>query len=178
MITNEQALNLYELTQLGDNRKPPIPAQLMLWRKVSERGNWSYEQAVQAIIEFRSDHPGEYFEPGHVSTRVAELRKEIRQRWECPDPPYELADDPMAECQWRRRMCAEFTERNLARWTQGLPLASVGQVFEIEGASPLSSRADFPAVQSGDHPDKVAAVMGMRQFSRKSQVPKPYGMAS
>lgn len=167
MITNEQALNLYELTQLGDNRKPPLPAQLMLWRKISQQGAWSYEQAVQAIIEFRSGHPGEYFEPGHVSVRVAELRKQIRERWYCPDPPYELADDPRAELEWKRRAAEEFTERNLERWTSGLPLEKPEVALQLRPV-PLT------LVQQGDSAERRAARAEIGRFTAKTVVPKAY----
>lgn len=165
MITNEEALTLLEWALCGDNRNID-KANVMLWREVAKQGGWTYEQGVRAVIEHRTYKPGVYLEPGHVTQRVAEVRKDIRTRWYAPAPPLELADDPAAEIAWRRRAIAEFVDRNLSLWAQGEPLE--------EAPSPLGEvdekRGELPSACPGDSEIKRAALAEMRRFTKRTAV--------
>lgn len=164
MITNEQAVELYELAQLGDNREVPPINKLKLWRAVAQQGGWTYEQGFRAIIEHRSENPGVYFEPGHISQRVAAVRAQIRNRWYCPDPPRHLADDPLAEIAWRRQSAEDFMQRNLAHWVVGEPL-ELSTGGEIENVK----RGELP--EGGDSAAMREALALVRSFTNRRRVP-------
>jgi hypothetical protein len=168
MITNVQALELYWTAQLTDHRDPPPDHVLTLWREVSKQGKWTYEQGMRAIIEHRTYKPGEYFEPGHITKRVMEVRKEIGGRWYCPDPPDHLFDDPRAEIEWRRRAQQEFMNRNLALWAEGEPFESINEVLGLEN----EKRGALPAAAAYDSPAKRAALEEIRKFSTRTRIPK------
>ena len=167
MITNEQALELLMFAIVGDNRGVH-DSNITLWREVSRQGGWTYEQGFRAVIEHRTFKPGVYLEAGHITQRVAEVRKDIRARWYCPAPPRELADDPAAEIAWRRRAAAEYVERNLALWAAGEPLD--------DAQSPLDDLAEkrglLPAATGEASDARRAAVLGMRRFAAKTAVPE------
>ncbi len=164
MISREQALNLYKLTQVGDNRTAPDEMTIRLWREVSRQGRWTFEQALQAIIEHRTYRPGVYFEPGHVTLRVDEVRRDIRSRWYPPDPPRELADDPAAEIAWRLREAAAFLDRNLALWVAGEPLDAPAP------PPPDEKRCELPAASS---PARRELLVSMRKFGQCTAAEPP-----
>ena len=60
-------------------------------------------------------------------------------------PPKDLAENPRAELEWRRRHIAEVTERALGAWADGEPLP------QLEAA---------PAEQAQGDPDRVARLVG------------------
>jgi hypothetical protein len=166
MITNEEALTLLELALCGDNRTID-KANVMLWREVAKQGGWNLEQGMRAVIEHRTYKPGVYLEPGHVTQRVAEVRKDIRTRWYAPTPPLELADDPSAEIAWRRRVIAEFVERNLSLWAQGEPLEDA-PLPTIEN----EKRGELPTAGPGDSQAKREALAQLRRFTWQTSMPE------
>lgn len=170
MISEQEAGKLSKLIAARDKRTIG-DADLDLWLIMSQAGGWTYRQAVRAFVEHTNSRPGEWFEPGHVTQRVAELRKQIRERWYCPDPPRELGSDPRSEIEWRRQAAEEFVQRNLDRWASGQPLEELRPVLESGGG--------VIQMFSGDSVAKRAALAEVRRFAQSHSVSgKRRGQAS
>jgi hypothetical protein len=167
MIAELEAGKLAKLIAARDKRTIG-DADIDLWMIMAQSAGWNYRQAVRAFIEHSNEHPGEFFEPGHVAKRVAEVRKQISERWYCPDPPRELADDPRGEIVWRRQMAEAFMRHNLDLWAGGYPLAGSSPALVVEN----EKRGELPAVGSGDSPVKRAAIAEMRKFAQRTRIPK------
>jgi hypothetical protein len=169
VINDHEAAQLYKLMTARRPRQGPVTdADLDYLMIMSQDGGWDYRQAVRAFVEHGNNHPGEFFEAGHITQRVKEVRKEIRARWYCPDPPRELAEDPRAEIEWRRRACDVFTDRNLALWASGQPLEKPEVALQLKPV-PLT------VPQQGDSAERRAARAQVRQLTAKTVVPKVYG---
>lgn len=165
MMTEDEIKSFMKMLVARDKRTVGH-ADVSFWLAMSEVGGWSYRQAVRAFIEHASSRPGEWFEPGHVTQRVDEVRAELKQRWYCPDPPRELGGDPRAEIEWRRNAAEEFMRVGLEGWAAGRPLPEPQVALESGGSGVIRL---FP----GDSDAKRAAVESVQRFARKHAVERP-----
>lgn len=63
----------------GD-RRTTGPEDVHFWAAMAVRGRWTLPEAMAALIEFRHAHPGEWLEPGHLSTIIRAARQDAALR--------------------------------------------------------------------------------------------------
>lgn len=110
------------------------------WLDAARMGRWTRAQMAAAVLEVNAEFTGYRIQPGHVTAKIAEQAARIRNRWYCPDPPRELADDPVAEIAWRSRSAADYRERALYALATRQPLEEVSLLREPEPEVPSLER--------------------------------------
>jgi hypothetical protein len=123
------------------------------WSLAARSGRWSRAQLAAAMLTLNVTFRGFRVMPGHVAEQIVNQREQIRTRWYCPDPPRELAEDPEAEIEWRRRVAVDFTDRALLALASGQSLDDVPLVTDPE------PRRDLVTVPV----ERIAAALGHRK---------------
>lgn len=135
------------------------------WMLAARAGRWTRAQVAAATLGLATSFTGFRVQPGHLAEQIAANRARIRGRWECPDPPRELADDPVAELVWRRRAAASFADRALLAMAAGGPVDEVPLLLapEPSGSRLLLTEA-APAVRA--EIERVLPTVGQLPESR------------
>lgn len=102
------------------------------WMLAAQVGGWSRAQLAAACLALASTFTGFRVQPGHMTEQINRNRDKIRTVWYCPDPPRELAEDPAAEIEWRRRAALDFADRATAALATGVPLDEIPLTLESE----------------------------------------------
>lgn len=121
------------------------------WVTAVKAGRWTRAQLAAATLTLTCSFRGFRVMPGHVDEQIALDRERIRNRWYCPDPPHELADNPEAEIMWRRRVAADYSDRALIALATGQALDDVPLVTNPEPPRPeiVDARARIADICAG-----------------------------
>lgn len=101
---------------------------VLAWKTIADSEGWTYPLARRAVIEHHrrgGDRPR--IKPGHITDTITNARALIRKQVFVRDlvPPRDLAENPRAELEWRRKHIAEVTERALTAWAEDRPLPAI-----------------------------------------------------
>lgn len=121
----------------GHQRDAP---EARAWMTAAEDGGWSRAQLASALRTVCRTFTGFRIMPGHVEEQVRTDAAKVRDRWDCPPPPRELADDPRAEIAWRRRAFADYRDRALVAMAGGESLTDVPLTLSPEPGPPAVGR--------------------------------------
>ncbi|MDI3315861.1 MAG: hypothetical protein QJR12_16775 [Mycobacterium sp.] len=153
-MTPDEIIDLLTLIASFDQRTIG-ETDIVAWHQIATECGWTWPLARRAVLEHHKrggDRPR--IKPGHITDAIEAARAQIRRQVFQRDlvPPKELADNPRAELEWRRRHIAEVTERALNAWANGQPLPQleaepnneprrdvegvIGRVFEMPRERP------------------------------------------
>ena len=132
-MNHDEVCALLATAMAYDNRKPG-DAAVHVWTEQAKLEGWTYHAAVRAIHEHYRRSTA-FLMPGHITEILNEVRAQIRRQiaGDRFPPPRELADDPRAEIEWRRRRYAEFTERAMLAWAKGEQVPELPQYEALDG---------------------------------------------
>ena len=163
MITKAQVVDLLTIIAAYDQRTLGT-ADVEAWWMVAATEGWTFDLANRAVIDFhRRDADRGRIRPAHVTDAIAAARQAVRRvvLHRPLDPPRELADDPRAEIEWRRRRMDELTDEALAAWCRGEPVeayalpAVEGPRTELERAAAADVRGRAKALADSKRPAPV-----------------------
>jgi hypothetical protein len=123
-MTPNETIDLLTLIATFDQRTVG-EADVAAWHAIAAECSWTFPLARRAVLEHHKrggDKPR--IRPAHITDTIDTARTLIRKQVFSRDlvPPRELADDPRAELEWRRRHITDVTERALQAWAGGEPL--------------------------------------------------------
>lgn len=144
-MTPDETIDLLTLIATFDQRTVG-ESDVAAWHAIATECDWTYPLVRRAVLEHHKrggDKPR--IRPAHITDAIDGARTVIRKQVFSRDlvPPKELADDPRAELEWRRRHITEVTDRALSAWANGEPLP------QLESA---------PAETGGE--DRMAGLVG------------------
>ncbi len=148
-MTPEQTFDLLTLIA-GFDRRTVGESDVVAWHTIATECGWTFPLARRAVVEHHKRGANKSFlMPAHITDAIDTARATIRRQVFVRDlvPPKDLADDPRAELEWRRRHIADVTERALNAWANGQPLP------QLEAT---------PASEPGQPPENVADMIGNR----------------
>lgn len=126
-MTPDETIDLLTLIATFDQRTVG-ESDVAAWHTIATECHWTYPLVRRAVLEHHKrggDKPR--IRPGHITDAIDGARALIRKQVFSRDlvPPKELADDPRAELEWRRRHIADVTDRALSAWANGEPLPQI-----------------------------------------------------
>lgn len=126
-MTPAETIDLLTLIATFDQRTVG-EADVAAWQAIATECGWTWPLARRAVLEHHKrggDKPR--IRPAHITDTIDAARALIRRQVFSRDlvPPRELADNPRAELEWRRKHIADVTERALSAWANGQPLPQI-----------------------------------------------------
>lgn len=130
-------------------------ADLSLWLMAAQAGRWTRAETIAGVLTLMREFHGFLIKTADMQAAVEAARTAVKNGWDPPPPPRELADDPLAEIEWRRAALADYRERAILALAQGEPLESVPVI-----AAEHRERVELTAVPNAEY---VAAVERWRK---------------
>jgi hypothetical protein len=140
MITPSELERLLDIVVRGD-RRTTSPADVDYWAAMAAEGRWTYATAMRALVIFRTEHPGEWLDPAHLTAIIRQARHRAAETFVEPDPPAALPRPTYPA--WKRARLAEHIDRVLDAWADGAPMP-----VTVAGAAELIG-ADRPQLEAG-----------------------------
>jgi hypothetical protein len=140
MITPSELERLLDIVVRGD-RRTTSPADVDYWAAMAAEGRWTYATAMRALVIFRTEHPGEWLDPAHLTAIIRQARHRGAETFVEPDPPGTLPPDQYPA--WKRARLAEHIDRVLDAWADGAPMP-----VTVAGAAELTG-TDRPQLEAG-----------------------------
>lgn len=118
-------MNIDELKKLigaiaASDRRTISKVDVDFWAAMSHEGSWTLNAAMQALIQFRVNRPGEWLEPGHITGIIREARRKAAATFEAPAVPDEITGREYPA--WYRAQLAAHVDEVLAAWAAGEPI--------------------------------------------------------
>lgn len=141
MMTVEELKSLLKMVGVGDNRTTGTP-NAEYWALMAQQGGWTWKTAVRALVQFRTQHPGTWMDPGHITAIIKDAREKAALSFVVPDYPEDLSPPQYAE--WYRARKDEHVDRILAGWTKGEPIPEPAAANEIREQRALAGGGGGP----------------------------------
>ena len=118
MNTDELGM-LLSMVTIGD-RRTTGKYDIGYWALMAQEGRWTLPTAMRALAIYRSDHPGEWIDPGHITSIIRDARRQAAATFVVPKEPDDIkaADLP----RWHRAQLAAHQDRLLDAWSSGEPM--------------------------------------------------------
>jgi hypothetical protein len=126
-MTRDEIFDLLMLIAAGDQRTVG-ESDVEFWHTIATECGWTFLLAKRALIEHhKRGSDKRRITPAHITDAIDNARALIRKQVFSRDlvPPRDLADNPRAELDWRRRHIAAVTERALNAWANGEQLPAI-----------------------------------------------------
>lgn len=127
----EELRTLYRSVTVGD-RRTTDEQDIYYWAAMAREGRWTFATAIRALVIFRTQNPGKWIDPGHITEIIRDARRRAGDTFVVPQEPDGLknADYPA----WLRSQLTAHQDRLLAKWAGGgdLPVTANGAA-EITG---------------------------------------------
>lgn len=162
-LTDDDIATLIDYIGAIDGHDHDSDIDFDLWEMAAQSNGWQRAEVVAGVLHLMRDFTGFLIKPPNMQQAVAEVRAAVRARWNPPDPPYELADNPRAEIEWRRAALRDFRTRAIAALAQGRPLEAVPMLSE--GFAYSEAPKALPGSAAA-----VAAQEAMTAFIERSRV--------
>ncbi|HEY2766254.1 MAG TPA: hypothetical protein VGJ13_19915 [Pseudonocardiaceae bacterium] len=141
MMTVEELTSLLKMVGRGDNRTTGT-ANAEYWALMAQQGGWTWKTAVRALVQFRTQHPGTWMDPGHITAIIKDAREKAALSFVVPDYPEDLPPPEYAE--WYRARKNEHVDRILAGWSKGEPIPEPSAANEIREHRALAGGSGVP----------------------------------
>ena len=141
----DEVIDLLTLIAAYDQRTVG-ESDVQAWHAIATEAGWTFPLARRAIIEHHTrgaDRPR--IRPAHITDALDALRTTIRRTVLRADltPPRELADDPLAEIEWRHKTLDRATQAALNAWAHGQPLPQLEPAPEPTKGPPSEAVSDL-----------------------------------
>lgn len=136
----DEIKSLYKAVAVGDHRSIDDNGDdLKYWAAMAREGRWTLPTAIRALVIFRTQRPGEWLDPGHITEIIRDARHKAAATFVVPEEPHGLkpADYP----KWYRGQIAAHTDKLLERWASGeaIPVAETVAAELTGGPRQLTS---------------------------------------
>lgn len=112
----------------GFDQRTVGKSDVEIWHTMATECGWTWPLARRAVLDHhKRGSDKRRITPAHITDAIDNARALIRKQVFCRDlvPPKDLADNPRAELDWRRRHIAAVTERALNAWANGEQLPAI-----------------------------------------------------
>lgn len=161
MMTPDEVIDLLSLAA-GFDQRTVGHDDVRAWGLIANEDDWTLPLACRALVEHAKIDPMPA-RPAHIKAIIDGVRKKIRAQFtEDVCPPRELADDPRAEIEWRRKRVADYTQRALDCWAVDGQIpeldqrVALGETLRPELSAEVKRFAELcrPPVKREKHPER------------------------
>ena len=98
------------------------------WAAMAQEGRWTLPTAMRALAIYRTEHPGEWIDPGFITSIIRDARRQAAATFVVPPEPEGIKNADLPR--WHRAQIAAHQDRLLAAWCIGepLPVSGVAQI--------------------------------------------------
>jgi hypothetical protein len=127
---NADELEILMATVAIGDRRTTGKYDVGYWALMAQEGRWTLPTAMRALAIFRTENPGEWIDPGYITSIIRDARRKAAETFVVPPEPEGIKNADLPK--WHRAQIAAHQDRLLAAWSVGepLPVSGVAQITE------------------------------------------------